>query len=198
MKIGVDIDGVCYNWSKTARYMLREILPDSPYGKDGPLGRESTHWDYISENVEPEHWKWLWNEGVKLGLFRHGHLYPGTIKYIRLLSELGEIIAITHRPRQAVNDTLSWLEFQRLPLSGVHILTDQQPKSTVTPHCDFYIDDKPENCIELLNTTRGKVCLMDREWNQHFDEYGHALDNGDGIIRVYGWASFYDEVRRSM
>lgn len=189
-RIALDIDGCIYEWSKTARYLLREELPDSPYGKDGPLGRESTHWNYIQDNVEPEHWDWLWRDGVKLGLFRHGHLVRGAIKYVRKLAELGQVIVITHRPRSAVRDTLAWLAFQELPLSGVHILTDQQPKSTVTPHADFYLDDRPENCMELAQHTRGRVCLADREWNRGFDEQNLQHE----IVRVYGWKSFYEEV----
>lgn len=166
MRFGIDIDGVMYQWSKTARYMLREILPNSPYTQDGPLGNESTSWDYIQDNVAPEHWRWLWKEGVQLGLFRHGHLYPGTIKAIRQLAELGDVIAITHRPKSAVPDTMAWLAYQQLPLAGVHILTNQEPKSSVEK-CDIYLDDKPANCIDL-NDTGGIVFKMARPWNTQF------------------------------
>lgn len=172
MRIGVDIDGVMYQWEKTARYMLREILPDSPYTKDGSLGSESTHWNYIADNVSPEHWKWLWTEGVRLGLFRYGHMHPGTIKAVRELAKLGEVIAITHRPKDAVEDTLAWLSFNKLPLSGIHILTNQEPKTSVQ-RCDYYIDDKPENCIELL-TTGSTVAMPLREWNEQ--EWKSLLD----------------------
>lgn len=196
LRFGFDIDGVMYQWSRTARYMLREILPDSPYLREGPLGRESTYWSYIPDNVSKEHWAWLWKEGVQLGLFRHGHMYPGVIKYVKLFAELGEVIAITHRPRSAVHDTLAWLTYQNLPLSGVHILTDQQPKSTVTPQCDLYIDDKIENCNELYENTEAKVFIMDREWNQE-----SASLHGDGelcsgaIDRAFGWRDFYEKVQ---
>lgn len=178
MRIGIDIDGVMYQWSKTARYMLRQVLPNSPYTKDGPMGTESTHWGYIPDHVSKEHWDWLWKEGVQLGLFRHGHMYPGTIQAIRRLAKVGEIIVITHRPKQAVTDTMAWLSFQQLPLSGIHVLTNQEPKSTVVPYCDFYIDDKPENCVDLCHV--GMAYLMDREWNQH----------SDFPFRVRSWTDF--------
>jgi 5'(3')-deoxyribonucleotidase len=186
VRIGVDIDGVMYEWSKTARYMLREILPNSPYTKDGPLGVESQHWDYIQKHVAPEHWKWLWTEGVRLGLFRHGHMCPGTIEAIRKLSELGDIIVVTHRPAAAVADTLAWLSYQRLPLSGIHILTNQEPKSSVAK-CDVFIDDKPENCEDLAAIGTA-ACLMDRPWNQH-SSYSP---------RVYSWQDFEEKAIRTM
>lgn len=193
MRIGVDLDGVAYQWSKTARYMLREILPNSPYTKDGPLGTESTHWDYISENVSRKHLNWLWKEGVELGLFRHGNMYTGTIKYVRLLAEMGDVIAITHRPQAAVHDTLAWLAYQKLPLSGVHILSGMQPKSTVMPRCNIYIDDKVENCNELVEETDGSVYLMDREWNQDGAPKVQPID--PSVTRVFGWRDFYERVK---
>ena len=195
MRIGVDIDGVMYHWEKTARYMLREILPNSPYTKDGPLGTESTHWNYIQEAISEAHWAWLWSEGVRLGLFRHGHLYPGTIKAIRQLAELGDVVCITHRPKQAVHDTLAWLAYQNLPLAGLHILTNMEPKSTVKPECDIYIDDKADNCDDLFFETNATlVCLMDRPWNQHAEIYYQNAPEGYGLCRVDNWQMFVDKV----
>lgn len=179
-RIGLDLDGVCYQWEKTARYMLREILPNSPYTKDGPLGQPSTSWDYIEGNVSKEHWRWLWDSGIPLGLFRHGHLYPGTIKAIRELAEFADVIVCTSRHKQAVVDTCSWLDYQRLPIKGVHILGGE-PKSSIKP-CDVWIDDKPENCYDL-QSTGALVCIPDRPWNQH-------ANHTDGLIRVHSWDEF--------
>jgi len=189
LTIGVDIDGVLYQWEKTARYMLREVLPNSPYTKDGPLGRVSESWGYIQSHVRPEHWDWLWKEGARLGLFRHGYIYPGAVEAVRALAKLGDVIVITHRPKTAVHDTLSWLAYQNLPLSGVHMLTNQEPKSSVHPQCRVYIDDKPENCVDLYNNTEGQVALMDRAWNQHY-----AAPTGRFFRRVSSWGDFINFV----
>jgi uncharacterized HAD superfamily protein len=190
MRIGLDLDGVCYQWDKTVRYMLREILPDSPYTKDGPLGTPASHWDHVQENVAPEHWHWVWTEGVRLGLFRHGHLYPGTIKAVRQLAESGDVVVITHRPQSAVTDTLAWLAFQQLPISGLHLLTSGEPKSSVQPQCDIYLDDKVSNCIELAMRVPGVrlVALMDRPWNQ-YSSFGSGP-----VKRVCSWQEFIDRV----
>jgi uncharacterized HAD superfamily protein len=186
-RIGVDIDGVMYQWSKTARYMLREILPDSPYTKDGPMGTESTSWDYIMENISKDHWRWLWSEGVRLGLFRHGHLYAGTIKAIRQLSEVGKVVLITSRPDTAIEDTAAWVAFNRFSVSGLHILGNGIGKSTVQPRCDVYIDDKPENCEELVMNTGATVAMPDRPWNQG--------PTPDGVVRVFSWDQFVELAR---
>jgi uncharacterized HAD superfamily protein len=168
MRIGLDIDGVMYMWQKTACYMIREVLPNSPY-KDAPLREEFwSGWDWLKTQIAPEHWEWLWTEGVRLGLFRYGHLYPGTIQAVRTLAEQGhEVVLITHRPQSAVPDTLAWLALLNLPLAGLHLLTNAEPKSRVRPMCDVYLDDKPDNIVDLCeNTDAERVVLMRRPWNE--------------------------------
>jgi len=188
MRIGVDIDGVMYKWIKTAHYMLREVMPNSPYkGKNDLLhGDESqvTHFDWTREVVGEVYWEWLFTEGVRLGLFRYGHLYPGTIVAMRELAKLGEIIIITHRPKNAVNDTLAWLAYLDLPIAGVHILTDGEPKSSVHPQCELYIDDKPENVRDLMmHTGATAIAMPDRPWNKQ--PIAHL-----GVHRMYSWGDF--------
>jgi hypothetical protein len=148
--------------------MLREVLPNSPY-KDVPeFKEEASYWEWIPEHVSKEHWAWLWNEGVKLGLFRYGNLYPGTVQAVRKLATLGEVILITHRPKQAVGDTLAWLAMLDLPISGLHLLTNQEPKSGVKPECDVYLDDKPENIDDLDMNTDGLAVLRRQAWNEAY------------------------------
>ncbi len=193
MRIGLDIDGVIYQWDKTARYMLREVLPNSPYNEpdeffqDGlfrgmrmksPLRQESQSWDYIQKHVAPEHWEWLWTEGVRLGLFRYGHLFPGAVQAVRKMAEKNDVILVTHRPKAAVKDTLAWLALQDLPIVGLHLLTEGEPKSTVRPSFDAFIDDKPENVEDVSeNSDCMNVILMRRPWNRHFKwSYGMTFD----------------------
>jgi uncharacterized HAD superfamily protein len=187
MRIGLDIDGVMYKWDKTARYMLRDVLPNSPY--KATLQQDSESWNWIQTQVAPEHWEWLWTEGVKLGLFRYGHLYPGTIQAVRELAKRHEVVLITHRPKSAVGDTLAWLGLLNLPLSGLHLLTNQEPKSLVHPQCDVYLDDKPENVVNLAEDTDAKlVCVMHQPWNRDWNE-------PHGITRVFGWTDFLSVVK---
>src|SRR6185503_19620874 len=188
MRIGIDIDGVCYQWSKTARFMLREVLPNSPYTKDGPMGQESTDWRYIPDNVDKKHWNWLWDEGIKLGMFRHGDMYAGTPEALKKLAKMGDLVAITMRPKRAAQDTFDWISYNRLPFSEVHVLQGES-KLVVAP-CDYYIDDKPENCFELA--INGTACLRNQPWNQKVNQ--DAMDE-NGVIRVDGWNEFIHIIR---
>ena len=197
MRIGLDIDGVMYRWQKTALYMLRDVLPNSPYGKE--LCEENwSGWNWPVEDglVSREHWKWLWDEGIKLGLFRYGHLYPGTIQAVRHLATLGDVELITHRPKEAVTDTLAWLGLLNLPLSGLHLLTNQEPKSIVKPECDVYLDDKPENVVDLFHNTSCRVsCMMSRPWNSGVLLPGVRMGDEPRVTRVvHDWPEFIQVV----
>lgn len=172
LRFGLDVDGVMYMWDKTARYMLRT---ERGYTRD-QLGRPSRYWNEIADIVSKEDWQWLWGTGVKMGLFRYGHLFTGTIEAVRTLSTIGDAVVITHRPRSAVQDTLDWLSFLKLPFTEIHLLTSGEPKSKV-PHCNLYVDDKPENCVDFNDNTDGLPLLWSRESNYEWDSMrGSYLD----------------------
>jgi len=163
LRFGIDIDGVMYMWDKTARYMLRTERGVSRE----VLGQPSRYWNEIKDKVSGEDWKWLWSEGVRLGLFRYGHLFTGSIEAVRELDKIGDVIVLTHRPRSAVQDTFDWLSYMRLPIIEAYVFTNMEPKSQVK--CDMYVDDKPENCIDFNDNTDGLPLLMRQESNIGWD-----------------------------
>mgnify|MGYP001587805304 CR=1 FL=1 len=86
MRIAVDMDGVCYEWERTARYMLREYRD--------VVTPESTAWDSIKDDIPREDWKWLWTWGVQQGLFRYGHMVTGARIGLQELVSQGHALAI--------------------------------------------------------------------------------------------------------
>jgi uncharacterized HAD superfamily protein len=169
----MDVDGVLYRWSDTANFLLKR-----QFGYDLV---ESTSWNYIKESVAPEHWKWLWADGVlKHGLFRHGNCYPGSFEAMGALKAMGhEIVILTSRPDDAIQDTLDWVAYHRIPTSEVHILGPGKKKSTVTPACDICLDDNADN-VRDLETTGAVSLLWDRPWNRD------AID----LARIFSWDEF--------
>lgn len=181
MRVAVDLDGPCYEWDKTARYMLRHYR-----GSKG-LDEPSREWFWYGQdwhNVSKEDWKWLWNEGVKLGLFRYGHMTKDTRVGLQRLVEMGhEILIITSRPASAVEDTKEWVDFyyKGIPLVDLHILSNNEEKSSV--QADILIDDNPPNVVEWAEQGRAAL-LFDRPWNRKTNMIAPITGS---IYRVTGW-----------
>lgn len=146
MRIALDCDEVLYCWERTARYLLRNCYPRAE--KLSGLGEPFRAWA-IPEIIGDNAYKWLFDEGVQLGLFRHGHVITGAMLGVRALRDAGhELVVVTHRPENGVRDTLAWLDFhfgaeQPYPFSGLAILSNGEPKTEV--EFDLLVDDSPKN-----------------------------------------------------
>lgn len=176
-RIAVDLDGVVYDWGGTVKYLIRQhwgiTLPDS------------THWNYVEENVPPEAWRWLWTDGVELGLFRYGHHLKGSVDGLRELSRLGDLEVVTHRPRAALQDTLRFIANLPDVFAGVHFLTNSEPKSIIG--CDVYLDDAP-HVAEDVTAAGKRAVLFSQPWNA----------NARGYIRANGWNDVVPAVQAAL
>jgi 5'(3')-deoxyribonucleotidase len=184
MKILVDLDGVCYEWQRTARYILNAYRgTDLP-----PIDEWWDSWEAIKDKISRDDWKWLWSEGVANGLFRYGHMTTHTRVALQELLDDGHTIGIaTSRPANAVNDTIDWcsLYFKDIPLTGIYIGPDKDQLAG-----DILVDDKIENCQNWLNhgmvyqATRRSL-LYDRPWNRDLRGLNPYRDGG--VVRAEGW-----------
>ncbi len=160
MRVCCDIDGTMYSFQGAYTYMAREYL-----GVQMPPMSE-WEWDTPSHILTKEDQDWMWTKGVELGLFRYGHIIKGTVIGVRKLHEMGySLSVVTHRPRSTTKDTIAWLDYINLPFDEVHILSDGEPKSSVSG--DILIDDKPENMTDWHDHGRRGV-LFSQPWNQDF------------------------------
>jgi 5'(3')-deoxyribonucleotidase len=174
--IAVDLDGVCYEWHRTVRYMFNEY-------KGYNLPPVDSWWDTWwapkeKGYINAEDVNWLFTEGIDLGLFRYGHVTTGAVVGLRKLVDAGHrLLVATHRPTRAVPDTLAWLHYLDIPWSGVHIISDETSKTIVD--ADILLDDKTENCMDWAESQRTAL-LFDRPWNQ-------KCPPSIRIHRVFGW-----------
>lgn len=183
-EVWVDLDGVVYHWDKTARYLIERY-----HGiKLGP----STHWDYIKEQVPPEVWKWLWSEGISLGLFRHGHLVKGAKDGLESLLYLGtRLVAATARPfsRRVITDTWAMISYHDLPFHEVRIVGDSKEKvsAVVASQANFLIEDNLETVNSLTNHDHVLPILLNRPWNQgEIRPDVVRVENWPGIVKLVG------------
>lgn len=188
---GLDLDGVWYNFCKTANWMLRRRIEEKGARPPECLYRPWNYWSEPIENTNPADWEWLWTDGVKKGLFRYGHVIEGAIEGVQELCEIGRVAVVTHRPAAAVHDTLAWLAFMgdKAPLSGVVFQSNGEKKSEVTPRPDVYIDDATHVARDILDNTDSQVILFDSPENQDFDpqQYPWASARHRRVVRARDW-----------
>ena len=175
-RIGLDIDGVLYQFSKTAQYMFAK--------KEGLKYREDLPWDDSTWDCgrSDQDWEWLFSSDRADSVFRHGHLYSGAIEFVQGLDEIGDVHIITKRPKTGVQATLDFFSFEKLPLTGFHLIGLDEKKSDVK--ADIYIDDSLDNMNDLVDHTGSRLVLMDRPWNQGWKREEHLGKIGR-VYRAY-------------
>lgn len=144
MKIGIDLDGVCYDFVAAFRSYAHERF-DVPY----ETMPQAVSWDF------PVHdWGWdmetflsRFHQGVTEGdIFWVGAPYKGVAAGIRQLREQGhEVHIVTHRenvgaPGTAVVTTARWLAFWGVEYDALHFVRD---KTLVA--VDVFIEDNVKN-----------------------------------------------------
>jgi 5'(3')-deoxyribonucleotidase len=182
LRSAVDLDGVLYEFQRTYRYMIREYRGvEMP-----PVAEFWTTWDAQKQYGTPADHRWMWDEGVKRGLFRYGHMVTGGRRGLERLAEDGhELIIVTSRPESAVNDTMEWcsLLLKDIPIVGFHILSNGERKTSID--WDVLIDDRPENIEDALSAGR-KAVLFQQPWNDNYITLAQEAN---------GWKEVPDAIR---
>ena len=185
----IDLDGVCYEWQRTVRYMLNHYR-----NANLPPIEEFWHaWEAPKNVLKQDDWAWLWKNGIELGLFRYGHMVKDTRVVLEaLVAEGDEITIATARPEEAWPDTKDWIDLfmKDIPLKDVLYFKEDESKNTV--RADVLVDDKLENCKEWAEggwiwEANRDALLFDRPWNQLAYDWQNDLLRKRNVTRVYGW-----------
>lgn len=160
MEVAVDLDGPCYEFARTMRYMLNHYR-----GRNLPPIEEFWFSRYPDE-IPEEDWKWVFTEGLELGVFRYGHMTKDTRVGLERLVEMGhQIVIITNRPEEAIEDTKEWVEFfyKGIP-HELHILHGESPDKSPVIDGGVLIDDHPDNIVRWAEAGRSALFWKDT-WN---------------------------------
>jgi len=164
--LGVDLDGVCGDYSNALRAVLAERrgipLDDLP---------RQQSWDFEEWGLGPDEFHEIHKAAVmEHRMFRSMPLIDGAADALWRLSDAGVWIRIiTHRlyvnwgHAVAVADTVTWLDSVGIPYRDLCFLG---AKPQVEADC--YIDDAPHN-ITALRDSGAYVLTFDQPYNRHLD-----------------------------
>lgn len=162
--LGVDLDGVCADYSAGLRDVVaaeRGIPPE-----DLPLERS---WGFEAWGLTDTEFERIHHKAVtELHLLRNLPAIKGCADALWRLSDAGIWIRIiTHRlyvnwgHQVAVSDTVAWLDQTRIPYRDLCFL-GAKPEV----EADAYIDDAPHN-VDALRGAGNAVIVFDQPYNQH-------------------------------
>jgi 5'-nucleotidase len=170
---GVDLDGVCADYSSAFRQVVASEMGVDPasIGKQDHWGFTESGWPIRDE----EHYRELHRIGVtKYHMFATAPIIEGASDALWNLSDAGvHIRVITHRlyvpwgHEDVAGDTARWLQQPRedngKPLIPYRDLCFMSNKTEVG--ADLYIDDAPHNVTALRRAGADVICF-DRLYNQ--------------------------------
>lgn len=176
MRIGVDIDGVVYDWEGQARKMLEQ---------KGVILKPSTGWNSIKEGVDPKWWEWLWSAENAYELFTEGAWIKDAIVCLDALMTAHDVYFVTATPKNARGHRHQRLLRTFYNSSGLIFVPPGDNKEELTEaFLDAIVDDKPE---VVLKAKCSKRVLFAQEWNKEFAQT-------PGIVRCVGWPAVLKEL----
>lgn len=164
MRVGIDLDGVCYNFSASVREYLCNVA--------------GTH--AVTRCPEPTRWEFYEDWGLSLGefidvcnagvdqqiIFTHGEPYQGVTEAFHLIRSAGHTIHVVTDRSFGTNGaseaaTRAWLDRYGLRFDSLTFAADK----TVV-RLDVMVDDKLGN-YDSLEAAGVEAYLLSRAWNQH-------------------------------
>jgi FMN phosphatase YigB (HAD superfamily) len=181
MRVGLDLDGVLYNFGDSCKRYLDHIGKGHLW-KSGPT--PDPYWEWYKD------WGWssdefvqFCNDGVDAGFIFSGPTRPGATEAVDAVVEQGhEIIIITDRqfgssPINSHRATADWLEEHQIWFDELWFSADKTCTQT-----DIFIEDKWQNAVAL--EAAGTPCvLINRPWNKDY-EYHWRIDDVTEYPRI--------------
>jgi FMN phosphatase YigB (HAD superfamily) len=188
LDIGIDLDGVCYDFTASLRHYLIEHEDYDPHQlRSGGVSDHDTTWNFYKDcwGMTTEEFLAVCERGVDAGVvFGHGEPFEGTVETLEEFRSDGHRLhIITNRSfgTRSHHNTSEWLERHKVPFDSLVFSTH---KTIIRP--DVMVDDYPDNQRAFIEA--GVPCfLYTRPWNVNANDYGS---------RVGSWAEFTKVVQQ--
>lgn len=164
MRVGIDLDGVCYDFAAS----VREYLCNTARTHDFAACPDPTRWEFYEDwGLDLPAFLDVFNSGVDAGvIFTHGNPHANVGEAFKVIKGAGHSIHIVTdravgKPGASEAATSAWLSSHGLPFDS---LTFSADKTVV--NLDVMVDDKLSN-YDALEAAGVDAYLLTRPWNQH-------------------------------
>lgn len=113
-------------------------------------------------------------------------LEPGVVSRLASISadRRWEVIFLTKRPECAGAtsqvQTQRWLEAKGFPLPSVYVVQGSRGRIAASLDLDFVVDDRPENCLDVVVDSKARAILVWRDDEKHLPAAAKRL--GIGVV----------------
>ena len=206
LRIGVDLDGVVadmeselvrqaerlFGESMTRLLEERAKGPEPPADHEPPEGAAEIVPRLVKLQMTSRQERRLWRHVELIEGFWESldELEPGVIARLGALAaeRRWEVIFLTKRPETAGAtaqvQTQRWLEARGFALPSVFVVHGSRGLVAHALNLDFVIDDRPENCLDVVVDSRARAILVWRDADQALPVTVKRL--GIGIVRTVG------------
>lgn len=182
--LGLDLDGVCFNYTGALRDFLCSDRGHSPEDLPDP-----TDWDFTGWPLNGlEDYKVAHTAAVVSGIFASGSIIEGASESLWRLSNAGaDIHIITNRfvgpghHKLVVDQTMEWLDNHDIPFGGISFIKDKTKVDV-----DVLLEDAPHNLLDMMEVNKA-VIAFDTLYNRHVD-----------CPRVMNWVEAEEMIRGMM
>lgn len=172
IKIGVDLDGVIFDFNTQFVALAKEMFPH--INPPQPSFEWPTHWDYMDDFLNKNETRQLWARIVNDPHFWADlPTYPYTLEMGELIEDIvdqtdGDIYFITSRVGPKVSNQAKWaLQQIGWTMPSVMAVDNAELKLPIAKALKLthFIDDKPET-VNMMKNARIDVAVWDQPWNR--------------------------------
>lgn len=172
-RLGLDCDGVVYNFVDTLRQWIHM------HGRPLESMPEANTWNFFSDQwgLTFDQYKEYTISGIDAGyIFAQGEAIPGAIETIHNLSHDYEIIFVTSRSgfgeryEKCRQNTLKWFADNDIWFDGIIFAEDKTNRGI-----DLLLDDAPHQVGNAVAVDE-RIVIFDQLWNRHVEHQDRVTD----------------------
>jgi 5'(3')-deoxyribonucleotidase len=157
LRIGLDCDGVLYNFDQYVRDQIAARLDIHIHEA------YVSHWHAIS-NYSPEVRRCFEAVMSEEPCWYAGNPYAGALESTQRLAAVSDVYVVTHVPPQFMDARVRWLQVNGFPVKDVIVGRDKW-RSVQQLALDTLIDDNFDNCDDVARNCYTPAFLVERPWN---------------------------------
>lgn len=203
LRIAFDLDGVLADMDGELARQAAKIFGDVPArgassGEPPPLADAPTPTDAEPKSLDHDPSRLQLTDRQEQRLWRHvaslenfwetlNEIEPGTIARLsKLAAERGwEVIFLTKRPASAgataQRQSQRWLSANGFEFPSVFVVQGSRGRIAAALALDFVVDDRPENCLDVVVDSRARAILVWRDRQEVLPSAAKRL--GIGVVK---------------